>query len=210
MCRSSNDTGGPRRCSGDTRAAYRKAAGEVAQLEAVAGALTTSDRGFTVAEGTWESPRGSLLTQVEQVDIAHLAKLYAAERDNVAEAQELFNKTDAKTRRAYLLGYRKPADVDRSGPSPATQPEPAPARTLPTAPADVQREITEAQKDSCYSAQRNLVAELCRTGPGNLSARRRPQQRDCRGLHRRDQSRCGELGHRPETGRPRAQCAAVR
>lgn len=109
MCLSSNDRGGPRRCSGDTRAAYYKALTAVAHLEAVAGTGEPIDTGRTVTHGTWASPLGGLLTQVERVDTQMLARMYAEERNlNVGDLNDLLARADAKTRRAFQLGYRKP------------------------------------------------------------------------------------------------------
>ncbi len=53
MCRSRSDVGGPRRCSGDTRAAYREAAATAAHLEAACRAAIPTDSirvGLRVAE----------------------------------------------------------------------------------------------------------------------------------------------------------------
>lgn len=118
MCLSSADPGGPRRCSGDTRAAYYKAFAAVAHLEAVAGTGKPLDTGRTVTHGTWESPQGSLLTQVEKVDTQMLAQMYAEERNlNVADLNDLLFRADARTRQAFQLGYRKP---DAAKPGDAT------------------------------------------------------------------------------------------
>ncbi len=62
--------------------------------------------------GTWESPRGAILTEVEKVDRAYLAKLYEAEERN-APTGTLRANTDAKTDRAFQLGYMKPAPKPR-------------------------------------------------------------------------------------------------
>lgn len=53
MCRSTSEVGGPRRCSGDTRAAYREAAATVAHLEAACWSDIPADSvrvGLRVAE----------------------------------------------------------------------------------------------------------------------------------------------------------------
>jgi len=59
MCRSSLEPGGPRRCSGDTRVAYERAAAAVADLESRAERLNTEAGGINASASTTE-PRDHL------------------------------------------------------------------------------------------------------------------------------------------------------
>jgi hypothetical protein len=52
---------------------------------------------------SWTSPRGSVITNVEQVDVYTLNRMYEAE-----SAGQPIPKADAKTERAWKLGYLKP------------------------------------------------------------------------------------------------------
>lgn len=53
MCRSSAEPGGPRRCSGDTRASYERAAASVAELEHIEDRLNAQSEGVAPQDHAW-------------------------------------------------------------------------------------------------------------------------------------------------------------
>lgn len=62
-----------------------------------------------IESGTWESPKGALLTRVQDVDLKQLALMYKAETSGDSGAQSVtWREASAKTRTAYQLGYRNP------------------------------------------------------------------------------------------------------
>lgn len=130
----------------------------------------------TVSKGTWVSPRGTLLTEVEKVDTDLLGKMYAAETasldtGDLSKLAELRKQADTKTEYAFSIGYRNPRVPETPDAYAARTRGAETGRAIAASEqqvadrarqSDVRREFEAAGND--FNAQRKLVAKYAAEG----------------------------------------------